>query len=94
MSLNIKSLLILKISADIIKFLHSLIISALCRNISGTGLMHKRKGHLQIELFQCDEIIYVPKITDDRKTESAELKSKSATYKPMGSRITTDNCYA
>jgi len=54
------------------------------------GLMHKRKkGHLEIELVQQQEMLFC-KITDDGvgRKKAAELKSKSAaTHKSMGIKI-------
>jgi hypothetical protein len=55
--------------------------------------MHKEeKGHLEIELYQCDDVLCC-KITDDGvgRLKASELKSKSAsTHKSMGMRITAD----
>jgi two-component sensor histidine kinase len=50
------------------------------------------KGHLYIELFQQDDILYC-KVTDDGvgRKKAADLRSKSAaTHKSMGMRITAD----
>ncbi len=70
-----------------------LIIQPYAENAIWHGLMHKEdKGHLEIELFQCDDELCC-KITDDGigRQKAAELKSKSAsTHKSMGMRITAD----
>jgi hypothetical protein len=70
-----------------------LIIQPYAENAIWHGLMHKReKGHLEIEVYQQDEILFY-KITDDGigRKDAAELKSKSAsTRKSMGMRITAD----
>ncbi|MEP7111412.1 MAG: histidine kinase, partial [Ferruginibacter sp.] len=68
-----------------------LIIQPYVENAIWHGLMHKKeKGHLEIELYQQQEILFC-RITDDgvgRKT-AAELRSKSAsTYKSVGMGIT------
>lgn len=52
--------------------------------------MHKKeKGHLEIHLYQHDEILFC-KITDDGigRKKAAEMKSKSSTYKSVGLGIT------
>lgn len=52
----------------------------------------KRKGHLEIELYIKEKILFC-KITDDGigRKRAAELKTKSSlTYKSMGMRITAD----
>jgi len=68
-----------------------LIIQPYAENAIWHGLMHKEeKGHLEIELFQCDKVLCC-KITDDGigRQRAAELKSKSAsTHTSMGMRIT------
>ena len=70
-----------------------LIIQPYAENAIWHGLMHKKeKGHLEIELYQQEEILFC-KITDDGigRKRAAELKSKSAlTHKSMGMRITAD----
>jgi len=70
-----------------------LIIQPYAENAIWHGLMHKEeKGHLEIEVYGEDEILFY-KITDDGigRKEAAELKSKSAsTQKSMGMRITAD----
>lgn len=80
------------LDADIIK-VPPLIIQPYAENAICHGLMHKEeKGHLEIKLYQCDEVLCC-KITDDGigRQRSAELKSKSAsTHKSMGMRITAD----
>jgi len=70
-----------------------LIIQPYTENAIWHGLMHKEeKGHLEIELFQQDDVLCC-KITDDGigRKKAAELKSKSSTsHKSMGMRITAD----
>jgi len=70
-----------------------LIIQPYAENAIWHGLMHKKeKGHLEIELYQREEILFC-KITDDGigRKKAAELKSKSSlTHKSMGMRITAD----
>ncbi|HET9824396.1 MAG TPA: histidine kinase, partial [Chitinophagaceae bacterium] len=70
-----------------------LIIQPYAENAIWHGLMHKKeKGHLEIEVYREDEILFY-KITDDGigRKKAAELKSKSAsTQKSMGMRITAD----
>ncbi len=70
-----------------------LIIQPYAENAIWHGLMHKEdKGHLEIELFQEDNVLCC-KITDDGvgRKKAAELKSKSAsTHKSTGMRITAD----
>ena len=77
-----------------------LIIQPYAENAIWHGLMHlpgrqagkKEKGHLEIEVYGEDEILFY-KITDDGigRKKAAELKSKSAsTQKSMGMRITAD----
>ena len=70
-----------------------LIIQPYAENAIWHGLMHKKeKGHLEIELFKKEKILFC-KITDDGigRKRAAELKSKSSlTYKSMGMRITAD----
>ncbi|MFN2440544.1 MAG: histidine kinase, partial [Chitinophagaceae bacterium] len=70
-----------------------LIIQPYAENAIWHGLMHKKeKGHLEIELYQEEELLCF-KITDDGigRKKAAELKSKSAsTHKSMGMRITAD----
>jgi streptogramin lyase len=70
-----------------------LIIQPYAENAIWHGLMHKKeKGHLEIELYQQEEILFC-KITDDGigRKGAAELKSKSASiHKSMGMRITAD----
>ncbi len=70
-----------------------LIIQPYAENAIWHGLMHKEeKGHLEIEVYQCDEVLCC-KITDDGvgRQKASELKSKSAsTHKSMGMRITAD----
>ena len=68
-----------------------LIIQPYVENAIWHGLMHKKeKGHLEIELYQHEEILFC-KITDDGvgRKKAAELKSKSvSTYKSTGMGIT------
>jgi len=70
-----------------------LIIQPYAENAIWHGLMHKKeKGHLAIELYLGEEILYC-KITDDGigRKKATELKSKSASvHKSMGMRITAD----
>jgi LytS/YehU family sensor histidine kinase len=70
-----------------------LIIQPYAENAIWHGLMHKEeKGHLEIELFQRDDLLYC-KITDDGigRKRAVELKSKSAsTHKSLGMRLTAD----
>ena len=70
-----------------------LLIQPYAENAIWHGLMHKKeKGHLEIELYQQQEILFC-KITDDGigRKRAAELKSKSASiHKSMGMRITAD----
>ncbi len=70
-----------------------LIIQPYIENAIWHGLMHKKeKGHLAIELYQQEEILFC-KIIDDGigRKKAAELKSKSASMnKSMGMRITAD----
>ena len=70
-----------------------LIIQPYAENAIWHGLMHKEeKGHLEIELYLKEKILFC-KITDDGvgRKRAAELKSKSSlTYKSMGMRITAD----
>jgi heme exporter protein D len=80
------------LDADILK-VPPLIIQPYAENAIWHGLMHKeQKGHLAIELFQCDEMLCC-KITDDGigRKKASELKSKSApTHKSVGMQITAD----
>ncbi len=80
------------VDSDLLK-VPPLIIQPYAENAIWHGLMHKEeKGHLEIELFQCDQVLCC-KITDDGigRQKAAELKSKSAsTHKSMGMRITAD----
>jgi LytS/YehU family sensor histidine kinase len=67
-----------------------LIIQPYAENAIWHGLMHKKeKGHLEIVLYQEDEILFC-KITDDGigRRKSAELKSKASIHKSMGIKIT------
>jgi LytS/YehU family sensor histidine kinase len=68
-----------------------LIIQPYTENAIWHGLMHKEeKGHLEIELFQREDILCC-RITDDGigRKHAAELKSKSASsHKSMGMQIT------
>ncbi len=70
-----------------------LIIQPYVENAIWHGLMHKKeKGHLEIELYLNEEILFC-KITDNGigRKQAAELKSKSTlTHKSMGMRITAD----
>ena len=70
-----------------------LIIQPYAENAIWHGLMHKEdKGHLQIVLYQEEELLCY-KITDDGigRKKAAELKSKSvSTHKSMGMRITAE----
>src|SRR5205814_9900734 len=69
------------------------IIKHYAENSNWHGLMHKKeKGHLEVELYQQEEILFC-KIIDDGigRTKAAQLKSKSASlHKSMGMRITAD----
>jgi sensor histidine kinase YesM len=80
------------LDTDILK-VPPLIIQPYAENAIWHGLMHKEeKGHLEIELYQCDDVLYC-KIVDDGigREKAKELKSKSAsTHKSMGMRITAD----
>ncbi len=68
-----------------------LVIQPFVENAIWHGLMHKEeKGHLDIEIFQQEEILCC-RITDDGigRKKAAELKSKSAPiHKSMGMQIT------
>ncbi|HEX5150570.1 MAG TPA: two-component regulator propeller domain-containing protein [Parafilimonas sp.] len=68
-----------------------LIIQPYAENAIWHGLMHKKeKGHLVIEIFLIEPMLYC-KITDDGigRKKSAEFKSKpTSTYKSMGMKIT------
>jgi LytS/YehU family sensor histidine kinase len=70
-----------------------LIIQPHVENAIWHGLMHKKEnGHLEIELYQQEKILFC-KITDDGigRKKAEELKSKSAsTHKSTGMRITAD----
>ena len=70
-----------------------LIIQPYVENAVWHGLMHKKEqGHLDIDLYQQNEILCC-KITDNGigRKRAEELKSKSSiTYKSMGMRITAD----
>ena len=70
-----------------------LIIQPYAENAIWHGLMHKKeKGHLEIELYLTEKILFC-KITDDGigRKRAAELNTKSSlTYKSMGMRITAD----
>lgn len=70
-----------------------LIIQPYAENAIWHGLMQKKeKGHLEIELYLEDKILFC-KITDDGigRKKAAELRSKSSlTNKSMGMRITAD----
>ena len=70
-----------------------LIIQPYVENAIWHGLMHKEeKGHLAVELFEQDDMLFC-KITDDGigRKKASELKSKSASsHKSMGMRITAD----
>ena len=70
-----------------------LIIQPYAENAIWHGLMHKEeKGHLQIELYE-EENMLCCKITDDGvgRKKAVELKSKSAsTHKSMGMQITAN----
>jgi len=70
-----------------------LIIQPYAENAIWHGLMHKEeKGHLQIDLYVQEDMLYC-KITDDGvgRKKAVELKSKSAfTYKSMGMQITAN----
>jgi LytS/YehU family sensor histidine kinase len=69
-----------------------LIIQPYAENAIWHGLMHKKeKGHLKIELYQEEEIMFC-KITDDGvgRKKATEIKSKSLTHKSMGMRITAE----
>ena len=70
-----------------------LIIQPYVENAIWHGLMHKKEsGHLEIDLYTKDEILFC-KIADDGigRKKAAELKSKSAlSYKSMGMSITAD----
>ena len=67
------------LDTDIIK-VPPLIIQPYTENAIWHGLMHKdEKGHLEIKLFQQEDVLFC-KITDDGigRKKAAELKSKSA----------------
>ena len=70
-----------------------LIIQPYAENAIWHGLMHKKeKGHLEIELYQKEKLLFC-KIADDGvgRKRAAELNTKSSlTYKSMGMRITAD----
>jgi LytS/YehU family sensor histidine kinase len=69
-----------------------LIIQPYVENAIWHGLMHKKeRGHLEIELYTEKETLFC-KITDDGvgRERAAALKSKSASNKSMGMRITAD----
>jgi tetratricopeptide (TPR) repeat protein len=70
-----------------------LIIQPYVENAVWHGLMQKKEsGHLEIELYTKDELLFC-KIADDGigRKKAAELKSKSAlSYKSMGMSITAD----
>ena len=70
-----------------------LIIQPYVENAIWHGLMHKNeKGHLEIELYQQENLL-ICKITDDGigRKRAEELKSKSSlTYKSMGMNITAE----
>ena len=81
-----------ELETDIIK-VPPLIIQPYAENAIWHGLMHKEeKGHLEIELFQEDDLLCC-KITDDGvgRKKAAELKNKSSsTHKSMGMQITAN----
>jgi tetratricopeptide (TPR) repeat protein len=81
-----------ELDVSIIK-LPPLIIQPYVENAIWHGLMHKEeKGHLVVELFEQDDMLFC-KITDDGigRKKASELKSKSASsHKSMGMRITAD----
>ena len=81
-----------KLDISVIK-LPPLIIQPYAENAIWHGLMHKEeKGHLQIELYEQEKMLYC-KITDDGigRKKSTELKSKSSIYhKSMGMEITAN----
>lgn len=70
-----------------------LIIQPYAENAIWHGLMHKEeKGHLQIELYKHEDLLYC-KIIDDGigRKKSSELKSKSTSvHKSMGMQITAE----
>jgi len=70
-----------------------LIIQPYTENAIWHGLMHKKtKGHLEIKLFEENDLLYCI-ITDDGvgRMAATELKDKSAaTHKSVGMRITAD----
>jgi len=70
-----------------------LIIQPYVENAIWHGLMHKKeRGHLEIELYTSDELLFC-KISDDGigRKKAAEFKSKSAlSYKSMGMSIIAD----
>ena len=70
-----------------------LIIQPYVENAIWHGLMQKKEsGHLEIELYTKDDLLFC-KIADDGigRKKAAELKSKSAlSYKSMGMSITAD----
>jgi LytS/YehU family sensor histidine kinase len=70
-----------------------LIIQPYTENAIWHGLMHKEeKGHLEIDIFQQDDVLCC-RIIDDGigRKKASELKSKSAsTHKSMGLKITAD----
>jgi sensor histidine kinase YesM len=70
-----------------------LIIQPYAENAIWHGLMHKKeKGHLEIEIYHQEKILFC-KITDDGigRKKAAELKSKSSlTHKSMGMHVTAN----
>ena len=81
-----------EIDTDMLK-VPPLIIQPYAENANWHGLMQKKeKGHLTIELYIKEEMLFY-EITDDGigRKRAGEIKSKSAaTHKSMGMRITTD----
>jgi LytS/YehU family sensor histidine kinase len=69
-----------------------LLIQPYIENSIWHGLMHKEeKGHLKIDLYQEDELLFC-RITDDGigRKKSSEIQNKNITHQSMGMRITAD----
>lgn len=70
-----------------------LIIQPFAENAIWHGLMHKEeKGHIEIDIFQKEEVLYC-RITDDGvgRKKASELKNRSGnTHHSMGMQITAD----
>jgi len=69
-----------------------LLLQPYVENAVWHGLMHKKeKGHLSVSIQQKHKRLFC-NITDDGvgRKKAAEVEQKSATYRPMGMRITAD----